>query len=461
MEPNQLQLPSSYRDNDGFVFKHAGEVYRYIHPGYFEHYNHLMDSGLYKELSSKGWLVAHTETGQDSSQLFPHLPQGKIIRPTQIPFISYPYEWSFAMWQDAALLTLKVTKKALEKEMLLKDATPFNIQFIKGRPVFIDTLSFEKYKEGGPWVAYRQFCESFLSILLLMHYNHPDTNKLFTVYPNGVPLDLLATLLPFKARLSFNNTMHIFLQAKIKGGGDNKNAATQKKLPKQKLILLLDNLIGHIKKLRQKNTKLIWDDYYTNTILNNEYLQAKAGMVKSFVSAVEFNTMIDMGANDGYFSCLFKDTGKQIISIDGDANCINELYNKIRKEKIKTILPLINNIASPSPAIGWANAERSSINERLKADVVMALALIHHLAIGCNLPLSFVADWLSKIAPNLIIEFVPKSDEKVKMLLQNREDIFNEYTIEGFKAVFGRLYNIIKEERVGNTGRVLFLMQLK
>ena len=156
------------------------------------------------------------------------------------------------MWQDAGLLTLKVARKALEKGMILKDATPFNVQFIKGKPVFIDTLSFEKYSEGEPWVAYRQYCECFLATLLLMHYNHPDTNKLFTIYPNGIPLDLLVTLLPNKARFNFNNLMHIFLQAKVKGGGSNKNAATDKKLSAAKLDLLFQSLIGYTSSLKQR-----------------------------------------------------------------------------------------------------------------------------------------------------------------------------------------------------------------
>ncbi|MGB4844119.1 MAG: hypothetical protein WBP16_06625, partial [Ferruginibacter sp.] len=204
-------LSSSYRDTDGFVFEQQDKIYRYVHPRYQQHYDRLMNSGLYDELIKKGWLIAHQEIEDITAFGF---TKGKVLLPEQLPFISYPYEWSFDMWKDAALLTLQLAAASLKKEMSLKDATPFNIQFVNGRPVFIDTLSFENYTAGKPWVAYRQFCECFLAPLLLMHYCHPDTNKLFAVYPNGIPLDVLISLLPAKSKWNVNTFLHIHLQHK-------------------------------------------------------------------------------------------------------------------------------------------------------------------------------------------------------------------------------------------------------
>jgi hypothetical protein len=446
-------LPSSYRDNDGFVFEMDGQVYRQIHPQYEVHYNALMQSGLYDELVKRKWLISHTEINE--SQL--RTQHGRVIHPEQIAFISYPYEWSFDMWKDAALLTLHIAIAALQKGMILKDATPFNIQFHNGRPVFIDTLSFEMYQAGKPWVAYRQFTECFAAPLLLMHYCHPDTSKLFAVYPNGIPLDVLVSLLPARSRWNMNTFLHIHLQAKF-SGKEKQPGSSQKGFPKQKLQILLKGLEGFVQKITVKKVKSTWDDYYTDTILGDDYLEAKTSLVNTFISGIEFTEAIDLGANDGHFSLLFSND-KKVIATDFDCNCINELYLQVKKTGLTNILPLVNDLTTPSPAIGWANAERLSITARLKADLVLVLALVHHLAIASNVPLNLIAGWLKPMGELLIIEFVPKSDEKVKLLLQNREDIFDGYSLDNFRSVFTAHYTIIKEEAIGNTGRVLFLMK--
>lgn len=449
-----LSHPASYRDNSGFVFEHEGKFYRYVSPVYETHYHQLINSGLYDELVKTKKLIPHEEVTDTAAFNF---RDGKILLPQQLAFISYPYEWSFDMWKDAALLTLHIALKALQKEMILKDATPFNVQFINGKTAFIDTLSFEQYETGKPWVAYHQFCECFLGPLLLMHYCHPDTGKLFTVYPNGIPINVLANLLPKRSKWNMGVFLHIHLQAKF-SGKQKPSKTKENSFSKQKLELLLKGLESFVQKLSPKNIKTTWDDYYTDTILGKDYLDAKTVLVRSFTNFVDYKTVIDLGANDGHFSLLLNDD-KNIIAADADANCINDLYLKIKKEKRQNILPLINDLTAPSPAIGWANSERDSSTTRFKADLVMALALIHHLAIAKNIPLSFIADWLQPMAENLIIEFVPKEDEKVKLLLQSRKDIFDGYSLEHFKVAFAQSFQIVREEKVGNTNRTLFLMK--
>lgn len=450
-------LPSSYRDNDGFVFKQDEKYYRLIKPSYFSHYNLLMNSGLYKALTDAGRLVQHEEIDATS---FSENIDCKIILPEQIPFISYPFEWSFDMWRDAAIVTLKIATQALEYGMILKDATPFNIQFFKGRPVFIDTLSFEKYEQGTSWIAYHQFCECLLGPLLLMHYGHRDLGKLFLVYPNGIPLEVVKSILPFISKFNVHVYLHIWLQAKMpkKSKGDE---IAKKEFSKHKLTTLLTGLTGFVSSLSQKQIKSTWDDYYSETILGNQYLEAKKEIVEKFVNSIDIKSAIDLGANDGYFSLLLKDKADHIIATDSDSNCINELYKKIRKDKIKNIVPLVSLLNIPSPSIGWNNEERNSLKERLKADMVLALALVHHLAIALNIPLGFIAKWFSEMSTYLIIEFVPKSDEKVMQLLKDREDIFDEYDLVFFKKIFSEYYEIISGAQVGNTERVLFLMKSK
>ena len=446
--------PASYRDTSGFVFKHNGQFYRYIHPNYQVYYTQLINSGLYDELVKNGKLIAHQEITETAKFNF---TEGRVLLPQQISFISYPYEWSFDMWKDAALLTLQIAMASLKKEMILKDATPFNVQFVNGKPLFIDTLSFENYVQGKSWVAYHQFTECFLAPLLLMHYCHPDTAKLFTVYPNGIPMDVLVSLLPKRSKWNINTLLHVHLQAKFSGKQKQKPAG-ENNFSKQKMGLLLKGLESFVQKLSPKKVKTTWDDYYTGTILGDDYLAAKTALVESFINDIAFKTVIDLGANDGHFSLLFGND-IAVIATDADHNSINDLYRKIKATGRANILPLINNLTTPSPAIGWNNTERESIAVRLKADLVLALALVHHLAIANNVPLGLIADWLQPMGEYLIIEFVPKSDEKVKLLLQNRKDIFDDYTFENFKFIFAQKYKLIKEEKVGNTNRVLFLMK--
>lgn len=415
-----------------------------------------MQDGLYDLLIKKNWLISHVEVFDAELQFADAI----IILPQQIPVITYPYEWSFAMWQDAALLTLNIAKEAIDKEMLLKDATPFNIQFVKGSPVFIDTLSFELYSPEKPWVAYRQFCECFLAPLLLQQYCHADMGKIFTLYPNGIPLEILVSLLPKKAKWNLHTYLHIYLQAATVTKADKiKNAKAATKFSKQKMLLLLNGLITYVARLHVKKAKTNWDDYYASTILSDEYLQEKTKLVTSFLSTISYSSIIDLGANDGHFSLLFKNTATEIIAVDGDANCINKLYSTIRNQKIKNILPLINTLHTPSPAIGWNNAERTSFNERIKGDVVLSLALIHHLAIANNLPFQFIAEWFALMGKYLLIEFVPKTDEKVQLLLQNRQDIFTNYTVTNFENVFSKKFKIVQQQKIKGTERILYLME--
>ncbi|MEQ1554283.1 MAG: hypothetical protein ABL929_08905, partial [Ferruginibacter sp.] len=262
-------LPSSYRDNDGFVFKKNNAIYRLIKPSYFNHYNTLMQSGLYANLINTNRLIPHIDV-DISLWEETEIVGCKVIKPTEIPFISYPYEWSFDMWRDAAIVTLKIALQALEHGMYLKDATPFNIQFYNGRPVFIDTLSFEIYENNKPWIAYRQFCENFLSLLLLMHYGHRDLGKLLQIFPAGIPLEITKKLLPFKAMLNVQVYLHIWLQANISQKKSEKNVK-EKSFSKQNFVTLLNGLLSLVINLKQKQIKSVWNNYYTETILGNDY----------------------------------------------------------------------------------------------------------------------------------------------------------------------------------------------
>jgi ribosomal protein L11 methylase PrmA len=455
-------LPSSFRDPSGFVFSREGVIYRQINEVYKDDYNLLNDSGLYSDLTEAGLLIPHKEVStqsQNNDQAY------KIIEPKQIPFISYPYEWSFNQMMDAALITLEIQKRSLDHGMVLKDASAYNIQFINSQPVFIDTLSFEKLDEGKPWLAYRQFCQHFLAPLALMRIKDVRLNQLLKVHIDGIPLDLASKLLPFKSKLSIGLLFHIHLHAsaqkKYSGKPEEASKKDNKKISKRVHQGLADNLKSSVLKLGWEPSDTEWSDYYHETNYSNNAMNLKKEKVESYLIKVQPKTVWDMGANTGEFSKLSAEMGIPTIAFDIDPACVDANYRACRNENRESILPLLMDLANPSPGIGWENRELSSLMERGLADLVMALALIHHLVISNNVPMALLAEYLAKISKHLIIEFVPKSDSQVKRLLALRKDIFTEYHIEGFISAFSAFFEIDDQYKIPESGRALFLMHPK
>lgn len=452
-----LHHPASFKDPSGFVFQANDINYRQVNKIYAENYELLFSSGLYKNLTEKKLLIPHTEVAENITQS----PDWyKTLLPQQINFISYAYEWSFDQLKDAALLTLKVLKIAVEHGMILKDATPFNIQFNDGRPVFIDTLSFEKYDTTKPWIAYRQFCECFLFPLYLEHYLKSDVQKILSTYLEGIPVDITARLLPMKSSLNMGVWLHVFLQNNVKE--DKGSVGSQGIFDKKKL----DHLIEHLKSIIEKfklNTSInsTWSNYYTETILSKDYLHEKEKIFRSFINEINFENALDAGANDGYFSQIIAEKKHPVISIDFDNQCINNLYKSVKKNNITNILPLCIDLTNPSPAVGFRNTERQSFIQRAKADLVTALALIHHLILSKNIPVEDVAAFMEMVTTKyLIIEFVPVSDPKSQELIKNKNS-YHQYDEASFENFFSQFFIIEKKQSVPTTNRILYQMRKK
>ncbi|MEX0616485.1 MAG: class I SAM-dependent methyltransferase [Candidatus Woykebacteria bacterium] len=418
-----------------------------------------MKSGLYQKLVDLGYLIPHDEVATDKKQS----PEAyRIIKPKTVPFISYPYEWCFSQLKDAALLTLAIQKIALEHGMSLKDASAFNIQFLAGKPVLIDTLSFEKYKEGDPWVAYKQFCQHFLAPLALMTYTDIRLIRLFQLYIDGIPLDLASRLLPLKTKLKPSLLIHLHLHAASQRRYQDKvikKEAMRGKMSKRSFLGLIDSLEGAVKSLKWEPKGTEWADYYENKLnYIPESLKQKAKIVEEFLNKERPKTVWDVGGNTGLFSRIAADKEIRTISFDIDPAAVEINYRLVKEKSEKNILPLIIDFTNPSPSIGWENTERDSLLKRGPVDAALALALIHHLAISNNLPLGELADFFSSICKSLIIEFVPKEDSQVQKLLSTREDIFPNYTKEKFEEEFRKLFRIKKTANIINSNRVLYLM---
>jgi 2-polyprenyl-3-methyl-5-hydroxy-6-metoxy-1,4-benzoquinol methylase len=450
--------PASFKDPSGFVFKSNGKYYRQVNKSYAEDYDKLMSSGLYKILVEKKLLIPHTEVNENSGQS----PDWyKTLLPEQLSFISYPYEWSFDELKDAALLTLRVQKIAVKHGMILKDATSFNIQFYEGRPVFIDTLSFEKYDESKPWIAYKQFCECFLFPLLIEHYLKIDVQKLLSVYLEGIPASTTAKLLPFKSRFKLSTWLHVYLQASVTSNTKPTNKTATASFSKAKLLKLIESLQNTIKPLHVKSTiQSTWNNYYGETILSKNYLDAKEKVFRDFVSDINDGRTMDVGCNDGYFSKILAEKNSNVIAVDFDSQCVNKLYLDIKSGAVKDILTFCIDLTNPSPAVGFNHAERQSFADRAKADTVTALALIHHIVLSKNVPFSDVAKMLSDLTrKHLIIEFVPISDEKSQQLIANKPTYHKPYDPDAFENHFSTYFEIEKKQIIPGTERILYRMK--
>ncbi len=453
---------ASFRDPSGFLFYKENVLYRQVNQVYQQNYNHLMDSGLYEALIDKNLIVSHEEiVGMESPQ-----PDScyKIIKPERVQFIAYPYEWCFLQLRSAALTTLRLARLALAHDMILKDASAYNLAFHQGRWRLLDTLSFEIYKEGEPWVAYKQFCQHFLAPLALMAYEDQRMNGLSRLFIDGIPLDIASKLLPFCSKLRFGLLTHIHLHANTqkKFAGHEVSPEEVGGLISQKAFIdLLESLRNTVKGLSVKTDGTEWAQYYQDTNYSENAFEGKKAIVAQLIEQVHPTVVWDLGGNTGEFSRLASDRGIYTVAFDVDPGAVSQNYIQVRRAKEENLYPLVMDLTNPSPALGWAHAERQSLMERGPVDLVLALALVHHLAISNNVPLATLAQFFSQICDHLIIEFVPKSDSQVQRLLSSRKDIFDNYTIEGFEQAFEQKFDMVEKKTLAESQRILYLYKIK
>lgn len=453
------RLGGSFRDRSGFVFQRDGVLFRQLNESCREDYDSLMGSGLYDHLVEKGLLIPHTEE-PDAQASAPEIAY-KVLRPERVPFVSYPYEWSFSQLKDAALLTLRIQSAARCHGMTLRDCSAYNVQFRNGRPVFIDTLSFAKYAEGEPWTPYGQFCRHFLAPLALMSLKDVRLQQLLRSNLDGIPLDLAAALLPRWSRLRLGLLIHLHAHAASQRRYLDRpieQAKFRNKMSRTALTALIDSLKSTIRGLKWEPKGTEWADYYSDDSYTARGLEHKHELVRRYLETLRPSTVWDLGANNGFHSRAASEMGAQVIAFDADPACVEQNYLSLAKSGERNILPLLLDLTNPSPDIGWDNDERLSVGRRGRCDVAMALALVHHLAISNNVPLEMIAGYLGKLCTSLVIEFVPKSDAKVGRLLATREDVFPDYTRDGFEAAFGKLFTIAERDRIAESDRVLYLM---
>jgi len=457
---NPKKHDASFRDPSGFIFFEGNTLRREICPIYFNQYNQLKESGFFTTLFNNGLLIPHEETLDTHDRI--------VITPDKIPFISNPYEWGFEQYKEAALLTLKIQKYALSKGFILKDASAYNVAFHKGGPIFIDTLSFDFYEEDSPWRAYKQFITHFLGPLVLAKYHGTDIFKLMQSHIDGIPIKLIASLLPAKTKLSsvIYTNIHLLAKMEDKHSEDYKAETKIAKLSKKAQNNILESLFDYIKKLKT-NKRSEWGDYYTKTNYNEDAFENKKNLIKNWVTQIKPQRLIDMGGNDGTFARTVIDDVDHIIVTDIDSNAVDHNYHQVKKNKEQNMLPMVCDVLQPAPGIGFNNNERSSLVTRLQEyapDVTMALALIHHMTLSGNVPFERSAEFFASFSNNLIIEFPKREDSWVKSLLVRKREFINHfdfYNQSNFEKQFSLYFNMIQKEEIPETKRIMYLFKNK
>ena len=446
----------SFRDPAGFVYFEHGELRRQVNQVYREQYDQLFSSGLYQNLVEAGLLIEHEELPREAAD---QALAYKVLRPERIEFISYPFEWCYSAFQDAALVSLEIQRRAILHGMTLKDCSAYNIQFHKGRPLLIDTLSFE-IDRGEAWVAYRQFCEHFLAPLALMSLVDPRLVHLERANVQGVPIDLAARLLPWRSRLRWGLGIHLHLHSLLQRRHGSQTAAKSGgRIKAQAQLGLVDSLQSTIRGLRWKPPRSEWEAYYDEHLYTPEEFQHKARLVQGFLKQSAAATVWDLGANTGYFSSLACELGLRVVAFESDPACVERNYLEAKRKGETRLLPLVQDLANPTPAFGWRNEERASIFGRGRPDVVLALALIHHLALAGNQPLENLARFFEQLAPWVVIEFVPEDDPQAQSLRARTRGIHHRYDREHFEECMGRYFTVVSAEPVTKGGRTLYLLR--
>ena len=456
------RVAGSFRDPAGFVFTRDGALYRQVNHSFAAEYARLESSGLAAALHAAGLLIGHREV--DVAPAEP-AEAAVVLQPDVVEVISYPFEWCPGQLRAAALATLDAQQLALEHGMTLRDASSYNVQFHRGRPVLIDTLSFAPLVENAPWVAYRQFCQHFLAPLALMAQVDVRLGQLLRTHLDGIPLDLAAQLLPASTRLRPGLAIHVIAHARSQGRHAGSPAAGAGEAAGRPFSL--QAFKGLIASLRRAVEKQVWEppasawrDYYaTKPSYSDAAQEHKTELVAKVLADLAPATVWDLGANTGRFSRIAAAAGATVVSIESDPSAVELSWRQVVEQGETAVLPLWMDLSNPTPAQGWAHRERGSLTDRGPADVALALALVHHLAIGGNVPLDDIAAWFATLCRRLVIEWVPKADPMVQRLLASREDVFADYTVERFEAAMTRHFAVERREDVRGSSRSLYVLR--
>jgi len=455
MANGQLE-PGSFRDRQGQVFYKNGKVYRLLKDQAYADFKLLKSTRFWKDFSEN---IISTE--EVKLPAYAKKEWAGMLHHQRVPFISYPFEWCFSQLKDAAILHLKLMGAALDEDFILKDASPYNIQFIGHRPVLIDVPSLTQFQGSSLWVGYRQFCQMFLYPLMIQSYKDIDFQPELRSQIDGIKAERANKFFWLGDRLRAGVFVHVYLQAKAQArfGHRKLSLNNEIKSPDIGKTIIKHNLRSLHKILQQliwERSTSEWSHYAQTHSYDKADQSAKEGFIKDCIRSSKFKLVWDLGCNTGHYSKLVAGQADFVLAADSDHLAVEKLYFDLKSGGPDNIIPMVLDLANPTSALGWRESERKALSEREKPELMLALALIHHLAIGNNIPLDQIVDWLAEQKSALVVEFVGKSDDMVQKLLQNREDIFSDYTQQHFEKLLKKKFRILKSQPLKDGDRVLY-----
>src|SRR3954447_15854330 len=452
----------SFRDPESRVFHANGAVYRTLSESGLADWRKLVETGLYESFAGDGRLVATEEVpGAEVPGDLPGSWSG-VLRHERIPFISYPYEWAFSELKDAALLTLDLIDASLAKDLILKDSTPYNVQFRGAQPTFIDIGSFEQLPPGEPWVGYPQFCMLYLYPLMLQAYKGVSFQPWLRGSLEGItPADMSALMTGSKTKkgVPVHVSLHARMEKKHVGKSEQVKTDLNKAGFKKELI------VANVTKLKKTIQKLTWDpdaeavwvEYGTKNSYQGTETDEKKDFVRAAAATQRWPRVWDLGANDHRFSLIAAEHADHVVSVDGDEGIVDVVYRKLRDEGRTDITSLVMSLTDMSPDRGWDHRERRTLEARGEPDLILILALIHHICITGNVPVNVYLDWLRKLDAALVIEFPTPDDVMVKTLMSGkREGLHLDYTRENFERLLGERFDVERTEVLSGGTRVMY-----
>ncbi len=460
-EPSVPFDTGSFRDPDTRVFYYNGAVFRCLTARGLEDWERLATTDFHARLMADRRLIP-TRLVSDIKSLPPLASRWvAVLEHERVPVVSYPYEWSFGMLKDAALLQLDVTRAALDEEMTLKDATSFNVQWRGAHPTFIDIGSFTAYVAGEPWAGYRQFCETFLYPLLLQAYRNVPFQPWLRGSLDGITAEHCRALLSGRHLLRRGVLAHVYLQAQAQAryedtAGDVRQELRAAGFGAALIKHNIDRLRRTVERLSWEPGRSTWSEYQREHSYDDADLQRKAGFVERILAARRWPLVWDLGCNTGRYSRLAAKHADYVLALDADHLVVERLYRALDADGPANVLPLLADIANPSPGLGWRGRERLLLGDRGAPALILCLALMHHLVIGRNIPLDDFVDWLAQFGAEVILEFVGRSDPMVERLLRNRRDQEFDYSEASVRAVLERHFSAVSRETLASGTRTLY-----
>ncbi len=451
----------SFKDPAGRVFYHSGNVFRSLAPEVVDEFREFEKSELFDELRAQGLLIDSQLLSSTEASL-PREAGEWVIKQSRVPVVTYPYEWSFDMLRDAALVTLDILERCLRKGYVLKDATPFNILFHENRPVLIDILSIEKRAEGEPWVGYAQFCRGFLFPLLINSYLNLDFQPLLRSHLGEIPLATARSVFGYRNAFQPGILKDVLLQSNLDRGfsgnpGAVKSSAASFLFSTEMILSNVRRLRRIIQSLRYQEGLTTWGNYTSFHNYTDQDEAAKRSFVAESLASHQGKVCVDLGCNTGAYSEIALAACGSVISVDIDPEAINRMYLATKGRSEQRSL-LIADVANPSPGMGWALKERKALFDRVQGDFFLALALIHHLRISASIPLESIISQLAELAPDGIVEWVDREDGMVQRMLTLRKDVYSDYSWQHFQELLQRRFEIRKVVETHSGNRKLCLI---